>query len=399
MRLLWVKTDFLHPTTRGGQIRTLEMLKRLHRRHEVHYVAFHDPSQPEGLARSNEYSSRAYPIEHRAPRKPSLGFAWQLLRGWFSPTPVAMFRWESSAMRDQLADLLRAQRFDAIVCDFIFPGWSLGDALERAVLFEHNVETMIWRRHAEHASDPLRRFYFHLQAQRMFAREQSLCRRARHVVAVSPVDAQMFHDLFGIKNVSTVATGVDLDYFRPAAPVSPQYDIVFVGSMDWMPNQDAVRFFVETILPLVRRALPDCRVGIVGRTPPGDLIELGRRGGRVTFTGTVPDVRPFLWGATMSIVPLRIGGGTRLKIYESMAAGTPVVSTTVGAEGLDVTNGEHLRLADTPESFAAACVDLLENPGERARLSATAQELVAARFSWDAVTKRFEQILIENPAG
>src|SRR5580704_14631796 len=114
MKLLWVKTDFLHPTTRGGQIRTLEMLKRLHRRHEVHYVAFHDPSQPEGLARCNEYSSRAYPIEHRVPGKQSAGFAWQLLTGWFSPTPVAMFGWESSAMRDKLAELLRAQRFDGI---------------------------------------------------------------------------------------------------------------------------------------------------------------------------------------------------------------------------------------------------------------------------------------------
>jgi glycosyltransferase involved in cell wall biosynthesis len=310
-----------------------------------------------------------------------------------------MFRWESAAMRDRLADLLREQRFDAIVCDFIFPGWSLGDAIERAVLFEHNVETMIWRRHAEHASDPLRRFYFQLQARRMFAQEQRLCRRARHVVAVSPVDAEMFRDLFGIKKVSTVATGVDVDYFRPVAPVSPQFDIVFVGSMDWMPNQDAVRFFVETILPLVRRAIPECRIGIVGRTPPDDLIGLGRRDERVTFTGTVPDVRPFLWGAKLSIVPLRIGGGTRLKIYESMAAGTPVVSTSIGAEGLDVTHGENIRLADTPESFAAACVDLIGNSDERARLAAAAQELVTSRFSWDAVTEHFEQILIENPAG
>ncbi len=352
MKLLWVKTDFLHPTTRGGQIRTLEMLKRLHRRHEVHYVAFNDPSQPEGLARSHEYSSRAYPIEHRVPGKRSPGFAWQLLKGWFSPTPVAMFRWESAGMRDKLADLLREQHFDGIVCDFIFPGWSLGSALERAVLFEHNVETMIWRRHAEHAGDPLRRFYFQLQARRMFAQEQRFCRRARHVVAVSPVDAQMFRDLFGIKEVSTIATGVDIDYFGPPpATTPPRFDIVFVGSMDWMPNQDAVRFFLESILPLVRRTIPDCTAGIVGRMPPADLIERGRRDTGVTVTGTVPDVRPFLWGAKLSIVPLRIGGGTRLKIYESMAAGTPVVSTAIGAEGLDVANGQNIRLADTPESF------------------------------------------------
>jgi len=403
MKLLWVKTDFLHPTTRGGQIRTLEMLKRLHRRHEIHYVAFNDPTQPEGLARSNEYSSRAFPIEHRVPDKRSPGFAWQLLKGWLSPTPVAMCRWESFAMRDRVAELLREQRFDSIVCDFIFPGWSLGDALERAVLFEHNVETMIWRRHAENASDPLRRFYFELQARRMFTREQLFCRRARHVVAVSPVDAQMFRDLFGLREVSTVATGVDIDYFRASvsnnSAVRPRFDIVFVGSMDWMPNQDAVRFFLAEILPLIRRTIPDCSVGIVGRTPSAEMIELGRRDGRVTLTGTVPDVRPFLWDAKLSIVPLRIGGGTRLKIYESMAAGTPVVSTSIGAEGLEVTNGSDIRLADTPESFAAACLELITNPGERERLASAAQKLVETRFSWEAVTGHFEQILLDHPAG
>jgi polysaccharide biosynthesis protein PslH len=210
---------------------------------------------------------------------------------------------------------------------------------------------------------------------------------------VSDTDAQLMREMFGIKNVSTVATGVDVDYFCPTAAAQPAFDIVFVGSMDWMPNHDGVRFFFEEILPRVRRAVPDCTVGIVGRTPPADLVESARRDGRITVTGTVPDVRPYLWGASLSIVPLRIGGGTRLKIYESMAAGTPVVSTTIGAEGLEVMDGQNILLADTPEDFAAACVQLLQKPDERARLAAAARELVTARFSWDAVADRFEQII------
>lgn len=396
MRLLWVKTDFLHPTTRGGQIRTLEMLRRLHRRHEVHYVAFDDPDQPEGLARSGEYASHVYPVEHNVPGKRSLAFVGQLVGGLFSSIPVAVSRWTSAAMHRKIVDLLRQHHFDGIVCDFIAPALNLGDTLAQAVLFQHNVETMIWRRHLENAADPLRRFYFRLQAERMFACERELCKRARHVVAVSDTDAKLMREMFGIRNVSTVATGVDVDYFRRPAAAQARFDIVFVGSMDWMPNHDGVRFFFEEILPRVRRAVPECTVGIVGRTPPADLVESARRDGRITVTGTVPDVRPYLWGASLSIVPLRIGGGTRLKIYESMAAGTPVVSTTIGAEGLEVMDGQNILLADTPEDFAAACVQLLQKPDERAGLAAAARELVAARFSWDAVADRFEEIVTEG---
>src|SRR5579863_8972933 len=156
-------------------------------------------------------------------------------------------------------------------------------------------------------------------------------------------------EMFRLERVSAVATGVDSGYFRAPKPApETRFDIVFVGSMDWMPNQDAARYFLEEILPRLRQAAPRCTVGIVGRLPPRWLTRWSQHAGGVTVTGPVRDVRPYLWGAAISVVPLRIGGGTRLKIYESMAAGTAVVSTTVGAEGLPVKDGEHLFLADDP---------------------------------------------------
>jgi glycosyltransferase involved in cell wall biosynthesis len=390
MKILWVKSDFLHPTTRGGQIRTLEMVKRLHARHEVHYLAFDDGVSPEGLRRANEYSFKQYAIPHTAPPRRSLAFAAQLVAGTFSSLPLAVSRYRSDAMRRRISELIRAEKFDSIVCDFLIPAVNFDD-LSQCVVFQHNVETIIWRRHAETATDPLRKYYLQRQADRMFTFEQHVCRSCSRLIAVSQSDAQLMESMFGVKGVPAVPTGVDVDYFKAGAPAAPVADLVFVGSMDWMPNSDGMFYFMREILPLIRAKRPRCAVAIVGRNPGPDIRALADRDPLVTVTGTVPDVRPYLWGSPVSIVPLRVGGGTRLKIYEAMAAGAAVVSTSIGAEGLDVSSPDHLRLADTPESFAEACFELLDDEPGRRRMAQAALELVSTRFSWDSVVRCFEQ--------
>jgi polysaccharide biosynthesis protein PslH len=397
MKILWVKTDFLHPTTRGGQIRTLETVKQLHRRHEVHYIAFDDPAQPEGPDRAGEYAAKWWAVPHDVPPKTSPKFAWQLVKGLVDPLPVAVLRYRSARMRERIEALLAAERYDRVVCDFPFPAPNLPD-IRQCILFQHNVETMIWRRHAEHGATAVHRWYFQRQAERMFTFERELCRRAGFVIAVSEKDAATIRTEFGIEHVDDVPTGVDVDGFRhPDGPAEKRAEIVFVGSMDWMANIDGAEWLAGEVLPRIWARRPETRVALVGRNPAGQVREIGARDGRVTVTGTVDDVRPWLWGAGLSVVPLRIGGGTRLKIYEAMAAGVATVSTTVGAEGLPVRDGEHLRLADDAEEFARACVELLENEGERRRLAAAARKLVEERYSWEAATRRFEELLLAAP--
>ena len=167
--------------------------------------------------------------------------------------------------------------------------------------------------------------------------------------------------------------------------------------MDWLPNVDGVLYFVREILPLIRRCRPECTLAVVGRTPPPKILQLGAGDARIRITGTVPDIRPYLWGSTVAIVPLRIGGGTRLKIYEAMAAGIPVVSTTIGAEGLTVNPPEDIRLADHPEAFAERCLELLASPAERTRVAASARDMVNAGFSWEHVSRCFEKIMETGP--
>ena len=396
MKILWVKTDFLHPTTRGGQIRTLEILRRLHTRHEIHYVAFDNPAVPEGLGRANEYSAHAYPVPHRLPVRGSLAFAGQMVANLFSPMPLQVSRYGSPAMRRQIDTLLTGERFDAVVCDFLFPTPNFAD-LSRCVLFQHNVEAVIWQRMAEQTGDPLRRAYFGLQARRMLDCEGRACHQAGGVIAVSDIDAARMRELYGVTRISAIPTGVDLDYFAPPAAVEPRHDLVFVGSMDWMPNIDAVTYFLDEIFPHITARRPATTLAIVGRSPTPELRARVSGDARIAITGTVPDVRPWLWEARLSVVPLRIGGGTRLKIYEAMASRLPVISTTVGAEGLIIDPPNNIRLADDPETFARECLNLLDDEPARSHMAGSAYDMVAQRFSWEHVACSFERILETGP--
>lgn len=393
MKILWIKSDFLHPTNRGGQIRTLEMLRRLHRSHEVHFVGTADPREPEGPARSSEYCTRAYPIDHAAAPKGSPAFYLGLGATLFSSVPAVISRQQSKAMYRLVGELMARERFDSVVCDFLSPAINIPD-LSRCVLFQHNVETMIWARRAQHASGLLAKSYLRLQAHRMFEYERRVCRAVRRVIAVSPADAEAMEKMFGLENVPYVPTGVDVESLvPPATPPPPAYDLVFVGSMDWMPNIDSMERFVREILPLIRREKPDCSLAIVGRTPPRSIQQLAQEDPLITVTGTVDDVRPYLWSSRVSIVPLRIGGGTRLKIYEAMAARVPIVSTAIGAEGLDIHPPHDIRIADSPEDFAAECLALLNDSAARAKMASTAFDLVSGNFGWDRVIRHFESLL------
>ncbi len=397
MKILWMKSDYLHPATRGGQIRTLEMLRCLHKCHEIHYVCLEDGrsdelQNEEGPARCHEYCTAAYPVHHSVPPRRSVGFAAQLAAGFVSELPVPVARYRSPAMLRQVQTLLQSGEFDSLVCDFLFPAPNVPN-LSDAVLFQHNVESVIWKRHAAEARNPAARAYFSLQARRMERYERAVCRSVRHVIAVSEADRLTFQNQYGVSNVSSVQTGVDLDFFKPPPAAEPQADLVFCGSMDWLPNLDGAQFFIEKIYPHIRAKLPGCKIAFVGRRPSPWLKRIGTRHPNLIVTGTIPDVRPWLWGAHVSIVPLRIGGGTRLKIFEAMAAQIPVVSTAIGAEGLPVVNGRHLLIEDDPRSFANACIALLKDSARCRELASEAWTLVASRFSWEAVTKDFESVL------
>ena len=396
MRILWVKTDFLHPTRSGGQIRTLETLKRLHQRHEIHFAALDLPAPGLGLQRASEYCTKAYAVSHPVPRKSGPRYWAELATGPWTNMPLPMLRYRSPALLRLVDTITRLNKFDAIVCDFLASAANVPD-LGNAVLFQHNVESTIWKRHTEQAPSPWRRAYSRGQYERMLRYEAEVCRAAKKIIAVSGEDARAMQSFYGATGVCSVPTGVDIEYFAPpggaGSSTKPARDLVFVGAMDWRPNIDGLKWFAGRVLPLIRRHRPSCSLAVVGCRPTAEVRQLAERDPHMQLTGTVDDVRPYLWESAVSIVPLRIGGGTRLKIYEAMAARIPVVSTSVGSEGLDIRDGENIAIADSPQQFAPACLALLEDADARRRMAASAWETIAACYSWEIVSKKFERLL------
>jgi polysaccharide biosynthesis protein PslH len=390
MRILWIKTELLHPVDKGGRIRTYQMLRSLTKRHHVTYLCLDDgTAAPDARALANEYCHQLETVRFNPPAKGGLRFFFDLVMNLFSPLPYAIARYKSAELRARIAEL--APNADLVICDFLTPSVNVPDEMpSRKVMFQHNVESMIWERHVTVPQQPIRKIYMRQQWRKMERFESRMCQFFDHVVAVSNDDARVMKERYHVASVSAVATGVDIAFFahRPA-PSHVTNELVFVGSMDWMPNEDGIRWFAESVFPKVRLLIPDAQLTVVGRSPPAGMRRLVSREAGIDVVGTVPDVRPYWERAAVSIVPLRIGGGTRLKIFEAMAMGIPIVSTSVGAEGLPVMHGDHLLIADSPEAQTAAIVSLLKDRETARRMADRARDYVAANCSWDAVAEQF----------
>ena len=395
MRILWLKTELLHPVDKGGKIRTYQMLKALKARHHVTYLTLDDgTAAPDACARAAEYCHDLVTVPHSTNQKFSAGFYAELARNLASGLPYAIRKYESPRMRRAVTERAGSPACDLVVCDFLAPSINVPLGLPTAtVLFQHNVEAMIWKRHAEVQRARLKRAYLRREWRLMRTFEARECRRFHYVVAVSPEDRETIRREYGVQTVADVPTGVDVQFFRPAPGAVPEPDsLVFTGSMDWLPNQDAMSFFVGEVMPLIAGSRPAVTLTIVGREPSRELQQLARQNPAIRVTGRVEDVRPYLEKAAVYVVPIRVGGGTRLKIFEAMAMERPVVSTTVGAEGLPVEDGRNMLLADSAKAFAAAVVTLLSDQGKARDIAEYAARQVREHYGWDGAAARFAGI-------
>ena len=375
------------------------MLKELKRDHHITYLTLDDGSADrDAREQAQEYCHELVCVPHHQREKFSKGFYAELLVNLASSLPYAIKKYESPAMRTQIVERANDDSIDIVICDFLAPAINVPRSLPcPSILFQHNVEAMIWKRHFEVQRNLAKKTYLRDQWRKMVRFEKEMCRRFDAVIAVSAEDRDQMRDEYGVKAVYEVPTGVDTDFFTPSGQekVDPR-NVVFTGSMDWLPNEDAIRYYTEQIMPIVRRSIPDATLTVVGRNPYPSLLELSRRDPSIIVTGRVDDVRPYMERAAAYVVPLRIGGGTRLKIYEAMAMEKPIVSTTIGAEGLPVSDGRELRIADTPETFAASVVELLTNREAARKLGQQAGRVVRERFGWNGVAKRFAEICEAN---
>jgi glycosyltransferase involved in cell wall biosynthesis len=391
--MLFVSPRFLFPADSGGKIRTLQVLRGMKGRClDITLVSPAAPGARETFAAELEGIAdrfEPWPAQDR-----SFAFGVRRMRHLLSDLPISVKTDQSTIGRSVIMAQL-AKKPDVVVFDFAHSVVLAPDKIPApTVLFTHNIEAEIFRRHAQVAGNILQRAVWRNQFRKMQAFERRVLQRFDAVVAVSDRDREYFETEYAARNVSVIRTGVDLDYFT-YAPSTADTAVVFTGSMDWLANIDGIRFMMEEIWPRVREHVPLATMTVVGRNPPHSLVEQGQRlNAEWKFSGFVDDVRPYVRRAAAFVIPLRVGGGTRIKAFEAMAMGCPVVSTSIGVEGLELEAGRHYLRADSASEFVSAIVRLLRDPELRGRLSKEARTHVERRFSSAAAAKDFEDICL-----
>ena len=389
-RLLFVSPRFLFPADEGGKIRTGQILRGL-KGGEFH-ITLVSPAAPAGSDFHDELTSVC--DEHVTWPEVSRGrlFGLTRLRHIWNRLPIPVVT-DRDLVAERVIKSELAKQPDVVVVDFVHAVVLTPDLMGvPSVLFTHNVETEIFAREAELASGILQRAIWRNQMGKMEALERSVTSRFDALVAVSDRDADVFRERFGAGNVASIPTGVDTDSHAYQAPAGND-TAVFAGALDWHANAEGIGWMLDEVWPLVRARRPSAKLCIVGRNPPSTLVALGSSMG-VTFTGLVDAVDPYVHEASVYVIPLRVGGGTRIKAYEAMALGVPVVSTSVGIEGLSLDPDQHYLCADDAVSFAEAVCTLFEERDLRERISRAARDHVVENCSFRRAARAFEEICL-----
>jgi glycosyltransferase involved in cell wall biosynthesis len=387
LRVLVVSADFPFPPRWGFAMRVYQLARHLANRHDVTLLSYATPADAEGIeALRRELTVEVVPRAHVSQSAKRL----TQLASVASGLPFASRAVYSAAMQRAITDLCTTHRFDVVqvesslLCGFRFPPGS------KLILDEHNIEYELFHRMQEGERSLARRSYYRVEHARSRRFEQRWWRQAAGCAVTSEREEQIVRRHAPSTPVAVVPNGVDLEHFRPDAGATEPCTMVFNGLLQYRPNLDAAYFLVDEVWPRILARCPGARLEIVGRGDAIDLQRLERPG--VVVTGEVPDVRPHLERAVVVAVPIRMGGGTRLKVVEGLAMGKAMVSTSLGCEGIDVHDGQHLLVADTAEEFAAAVARLFDDPGSARALGLAGRARMERDYSWSLAAERMDAL-------
>jgi polysaccharide biosynthesis protein PslH len=393
MRILWLSPYFPVPLS-GAGTRVYQLLTALAKSSEIDLIAV-APSLdlPDDLKRSVAAACRSVTlvpaVVHSRRHKRFLQ-----LRSVVGRRPAQYWMFFSREMQAHIDRALTTHSYDVVVLEHSFMGYYALPRHIPTVLDQHNVESEILLRSAEREGSLLRRTYNRLEYRRFISDERRICREVDLIQAASGRDRDAMLAWGAMPPSTVIANGVDTDFFRcredtsdPERPV-----VVFTGTMSYLPNIQAILYFTDQIWPAIVQRVPNARLEVVGQSPPPDVLALARDP-RIEVTGFVPDVRPYLSNAGAVIAPLLIGGGTRLKILEAMSMERPIVSTSLGCEGIDVQDGRHLLIADEPGAFADRLVDVLNDPQRYRMLGHAGRQLVEESYDWQSLGRQMDDAI------
>lgn len=387
-----------YPPVSGGRMRTYSLVKRLAAEHQITLVCFGRPEERQfDLSPMRDFCDL---IVVERPASPSTAQA--AIMTLTSIKPITMRLYGTDAMRQTVTDLLKTNPFDVIHVESFYMLQNLPpDHGLPVLLSEPAIEYVAWWRHARVAQPIYQRPGVALEALKMRVYEPRTWHKADVVGVMSQADAQIVEELGG--KTTLAPNGVDVAYFQPTDTPRQPATGIFMGDYKYFPNTDGVLYFVHEIMPLIRAKRPDFQLVLLGKDPMPELVALGQDPtSGVTVTGLVDDTRPYLHAATLFVCPLRSGSGTRFKLLESLACGLPVVSTTIGAEGLNAVHEQHMLLADTPQAFADAVLRLIEQPNVAQQLGATGRAWVVEHHAWEhsaaLITATYQRLMASAPS-
>jgi glycosyltransferase involved in cell wall biosynthesis len=399
VKILVITYLFPYPPDGGYKLRVFNSIRELSVQNRVDLLCFEDRDIDElHLEKMETYCGMV-----RLGKKPQLSFsrkAYRYLKDITSAVPVSLVSsWDREKIR-LIREITEKTVYDAIIAEHLLAGHLVhqcnGFPEEKAVtaIINHNVEHHLYES-INSGKYSFLRPYHHLQSRAMRRYEKKVNELFDIIVVMSEEDRRMFRELSPGLEPVVLPNAVDLELFFLRRSLPSNHDFYYAGNLNYYPNSDAVRHFMEEVFLLVRSAVPDCRFFIIGGNPPKEVSRF-HNGKNVIVTGYLEDIRNLTGNCRASVVPLRLGSGTRLKIVEAMSMGIPVVSTGKGAEGLDVTDGLDIMLADKPEEFALKLAALLKDDSIALRIGLKGRELVENRYSWARIVGKFQDVLAQE---
>jgi len=380
------------PLDSGKKIRTFNLISRLAKQHEVLFMGYARlPEENRKVSALEIHGIKVIPVKDSRTKRYSIRFYLEVFANIFSSKPFSTWYHIKKSFVYRLLKIMRDERPDLVHCEWtnLAPFLGYVDNIPR-VISAHNIESVIWRRLAKTTSNPLLKLVATQQAKRIEQLERKWYPAVDHCIAVSEEDFQVIKK-YGAK-VTVVENGVDIEYYNQIEQIECENTLVFTASFDTFSNQDAVDYFLQEIFPIVRRRNTKISLWLVGKDPPDRIRKYAEEQANIHVTGTVPDVRPLVSKATLCVVPLRVGGGSRLKILEAMAMKKAIISTSVGAEGLRVTDGKDILIADKPEDFANKVLLLIRDKATRRSIAHAAWKLVNSYYDWEIIARKQSQV-------
>ncbi len=398
MNILFLSTENPYPPVGGHHIRTYNVLRILAERHRIFFVGF--AQNREELVYTENLKQLCETVDVYLVPKTGTNprFLYQVLRNLFSRLPLTAERFLVPEAVERVRQHISEHRIDMVHIDMLALA-KYAEYLQDvpSVLTNHNVESLRLHRWIQTEGSVFKKTYLRYQYLKLRAFERRMCPRFEYCIVVSEDDRQHLRDLCNSDNFVVVPNGVDIDYFKPLNENVRENHLIWVGGMAGPYNSDAVNFFLNSIWPIVKEENPGVTMDFVGRSPTRRLLEEAAEDPSINVLGFVDDVRPLVQRAAVFVAPIRSGSGTKIKVLNAMAQAKPVVATTVAAEGIDVTDGMNILLADTPTDFAKRIIFLLNNKDASERIGDNARSLIESRYSWDVISKTIFSIYQELP--